>query len=203
MTEDASVAVKEPFFNAPPVTIWLVFAVIVLHLFRVVEPFPSERLLVYRYAFIPDVFLQAPLRNAYRLLTYAFLHAGFMHLVVNTTGLLAFASGIERQLGRLWLVVILLAGTVGGVLGHLILFHHDDTPLVGISAGVSALFGALMYVFNGRRGALSAAAVFIATNAAIGLIGMPNEPGLSIAWQAHIFGFLIGMFLGALALRRK
>lgn len=193
---------QEPFFNVPPLTAWLVFAVVVLHIFRVIEPYPTERLIVSRYAFEPFAFWYDPWHRMYTLVTYAFLHAGMMHLMVNTAGLLAFASGVERALGRLWLATILFAGTVIGVLGHLILFLESDVPLVGISAGVSALLGALLYALNGRRGALSAALVFIATNAAIGLVGMPEEPGLAIAWQAHIFGFLAGMILGAIAVSK-
>ena len=200
MTETNVQKPREPFFNAPPVTTWLVFAVIVLH---IIKPFAVERLLAYQFAFVPVDFWNAPLPNMYRTVTYAFVHANIMHLMINATGLLAFASGIERTLGRLWLLVILFAGTVCGVLGHLILFHDSDVPLVGISAGVSALFGALMLVMNGRRGALTTGLVFVATNAAIGLIGMPNEPGLAIAWQAHIFGFFTGMILGAIATRER
>lgn len=184
---------KEPYFNIAPVTGALVVAFVFLHLFRVLEPFPIEQILLHRYAFVPELFLHDSLLNSYRLVTYAALHGNVLHLTINLFGLLAFGNGVERALGKNWLLASLLFGSVMGVLGHTVLFPQSDIPLIGASAGVSALFGTMMAVLYRGRVLLHAAVVFIAINCVIGYVGMPSQPGLAIAWQAHIFGFLAGI----------
>ncbi len=192
-------AKREPLFNVPPLTGVLCIIVVILHIFRMIEPFPTEMSIVARYAFVPVEFMQEPMRHLYTLVTYAGLHFGLLHLAVNGFGLLAFGSGIERMLGRMWILVILFCGIVGGVLGHLMLFASSDVPLGGISAGVSALFGALLWLMSRGRNVVTAAIVFIATNVVIGMMGMPDQPGLAIAWQAHIAGFATGLVLAVIA----
>jgi membrane associated rhomboid family serine protease len=194
---------REPFFNIAPATGALVVAFIFLHLFRVVEPYPIERLIIDRYGFVPHDFVRDPLAHLYRLITYAGLHGNVMHVAINGAGLLAFGTGVERALGRRTLLSVLMIGVVAGVLGHSLMFPHSDVPLIGLSAGVSALFGAMMWVWNGRRGIVAVTLMFILTNILVGVMGVPNEPGLAIAWQAHIVGFLAGMLAAAFVTRRK
>lgn len=193
---------REKMFNVPPVTLALVFAVVAAHVFRVIEPYPIERLIINRYAFLPAAFWHNPVPHLYTLVTYAFLHGGWLHLAVNATGLLAFGSAAERAFGRMRMGIILLIGTVAGVLGHAALFYNSDVGLIGISAGVSALFGAVLLLINRGKSMVSVIVVFIAVNAAIGTVGMPNEPDMAIAWQAHVAGFLSGLASAWLFLRK-
>lgn len=202
MTDQTEVK-REPLFNVPPLTGVLVGIVIGLHLLRMAQPYWGELRTVARYAFIPAEFGADPLRHLYTLVTYAGLHFGALHLAVNCFGLLAFGSGIEKMLGRWRMMAILVLGTIGGVLGHFMLFAQSDVPLGGISAGVSALFGALLYLMGGgRRNVITAATVFLVTNIVVGMMGLPDQPGLAIAWQAHIAGFITGMIV-TLILARK
>lgn len=195
MTEQIEVK-REPLFNIPPVTGILVGLIVVLHLLRLKLPYWGELQVVTHYAFIPAEFMTDPLRHLYTLATYAGLHFGALHLAINSFGLLAFGSGVEKMLGRWRMFFILLLGIIGGVLGHLILFADSDVPLCGISAGVSALFGALLWLMGGNaRNAITASCVFIVTNIVVGMMGMPDQPGLAIAWQAHIAGFITGLIM--------
>lgn len=202
MTEQIEVK-REPLFNIPPVTGILVGLIVVLHLLRLKLPYWGELQIVARYAFIPAKFMAEPLRYLYTLVTYAGLHFGALHLAINSFGLLAFGSGVEKMLGRWRMFIVLLLGVIGGVLGHLVLFAGSDVPLGGISAGVSALFGALLWLMGGNaRNAITASSVFIVTNIVVGMMGMPDQPGLAIAWQAHIAGFITGMLVTLVFMRK-
>jgi membrane associated rhomboid family serine protease len=190
---------REPFLNIPPLTGVLVSLLIMAHIYVVAKPFPIERYLVDTFSFVPNLFWQDPLMEMYRLFTYNFLHFGLLHLTVNGFGLLAFGSGIEKIYGRLWMAVILTVGTCAGALGHVLLYHQSDIPLGGISAGVSALLGALIYRINRKKSLFSGIFAFICVNAIVGLMGLPDQPGLAIAWEAHIFGFLTGILAAKIA----
>lgn len=184
---------KEPLFNIPPLTMWI--AIILILIFGVLQIPSVFEFIVPILCFIPEIFTQHPLQESYTLLGYALLHFGWPHIATNIAGLLAFGSGVERLLGRKWFMVIFVAGTIFGALGHWALFPHETDPLGGASAGISALFGAVLPLLVKRRDLIMANVVFILTNLAIGLMGVPNEPGMSIAWQAHIVGFILGQII--------
>lgn len=183
---------KEPLFNVPPLTLWL--SVILLICFGILQNATWFDRLVPLLSFVPQEFTSAPTTYAYTILTYALLHFGWAHIGTNIAGLLAFGSGAENLLGRKNFCFIFIGGVVLGALGHWALFPHGADPLGGASAGISALFGAVLPLLLKRRDVLIAGIVFILTNLVIGTIGMPQSPGMVIAWQAHIFGFVFGQF---------
>ena len=187
---------KEPAINIPPST--LLVSIVLLAIFAALQKDTVFEWLVPRASFIPADFKSS---NAYTLLSYALLHFGWAHIITNVTGLLAFGSGVERLLGvrKFWLVFI--GGIVLGALGHYALFPHSTDPLGGASAGISALFGCALPLMVRKRDLVIANVVFVLTNLLIGMMGMPGEPGLSIAWQAHIVGFLFGEVFVLITLR--
>ncbi len=104
--------------------------------------------------------------QVWRLITFQFLHANLMHLVLNMFGLWVFGGMVEQYLGRKrYAAFYLMCGIAGGVsylflnlLGSFgfqlpgVLVDSPWTPLVGASAGV---FGVIM------------ACAFIAPNAVV------------------------------------
>jgi membrane associated rhomboid family serine protease len=77
----------------------------------------------------------------YRLLTYAFLHANFEHLMLNLIALMAVGSVIERVLGRWRLLLVFWIAAVTGSLASAL--FGEAFMMVGASAGVFGLLGAL------------------------------------------------------------
>ena len=192
---------KEPLFNIPPLTLWL--SILLLLCFGVLQNGAWFDRFVPLLSFIPQQFTADPLRHLYTIVTYALLHFGWMHIGVNLAGLIAFGSGAERLLGRKNFCFILLGGIILGALGHWALFPQDTNPLGGASAGISALFGAVLPMMLKRRDLIIASVVFILTNILFGTMGMPNSPGVLVAWQAHIFGFLFGIIFVLILMKIK
>lgn len=83
----------------------------------------------------------------WRLVTFQFLHAGLLHLVMNMVGLYIFGPMVERHLGSARFIRFYLICGVGGAVAYLglfmkgILIGSPWQPLVGASAGI---FGILI-----------------------------------------------------------
>jgi membrane associated rhomboid family serine protease len=193
---------KEPLLNIPPFTLWL--GIILLGCFGALQNGAWFDRFVPLLSFIPQQFTADPLQHLYTILTYAFLHFSWAHIGANLAGLIAFGSGTERLLSRKNFCFIFLGGVILGALGHWALFPHDSNPLGGASAGISALFGAVLpLMLDKRRDLIIASGIFILTNILFGTMGMPNSPGMVVAWQAHIFGFLFGMIFVFILMKMK
>jgi membrane associated rhomboid family serine protease len=157
--------------------------------------------------------------------SYAFLHADLLHIGVNLAWLLPFGTALARRFGAWRYVAFMLVVAAAGAVAHLISHPGAMVPMIGASAAISgAMAAALRFVFQrgGPLGLLRGettekayhvpAAPLTATlrdprfliflgawlglNALFGLgsVSMLGE-GQEIAWQAHIGGFLAGLFL--------
>lgn len=73
----------------------------------------------------------------WQLVTYGFLHGGFLHVAINSLCILLIGARVEHVLGRGLVLKALLVGFVGGGLAHLVL--DSNGPLVGASGGCVAL----------------------------------------------------------------
>jgi membrane associated rhomboid family serine protease len=71
--------------------------------------------------------------------TSFFLHGGLLHLVSNTYFLVAFGDNVEGDLGAPRYVLLLSLGAAAGCLLHAALDPRADIPVVGASAGISAV----------------------------------------------------------------
>jgi membrane associated rhomboid family serine protease len=83
----------------------------------------------------------------YQLITYQFLHAGFMHVFLNLLGLYFFGRAMEDMLGSAGMLKLYLASGVAGGLLHVGLAFAFPGPfgkigVVGASAGVFGLIAA-------------------------------------------------------------
>lgn len=155
-------------------------------------------------------------------LTYGFLHADAAHLSVNSIALLAFGSAVARRFGAVRFLTLTVLGIVAGAATHGAIDHGSTAPLIGASAGVSALIGAAArFVFvpggplSGRalpgdvayrlpargilsfgteRRALQFVIVWLAVDFAIAMTSQAiGMTDGSIAWLAHLGGFAAGL----------
>lgn len=78
------------------------------------------------------------------LLTYAFLHGGFLHLLGNMVFLWTFGPNVEDRFGRVGYLAFYLVGAAasGGV--HAL---FEPAPVVGASGAIAAVTGAYLVLF--------------------------------------------------------
>jgi membrane associated rhomboid family serine protease len=156
--------------------------------------------------------------------SYAFLHADWTHLFVNTIWLLPFGAAVARRFGTFRFVLLFAATSVAGALAHLLTHMGELVFMIGASGAVSGFMAAAVrFAFqsggpleNWRRAdaasylipaaPLSTALrnprvvifvlVWFAVNIlfGVGVVGVPGAPQ-DIAWQAHVGGFIAGLIL--------
>jgi membrane associated rhomboid family serine protease len=78
------------------------------------------------------------------LITYQFLHGGFLHLFFNMLFLWVFGDNVEDALGHLPFLVFYLACGVAGGLAHAIFTPSSSLPLVGASGAVAGIIAAYL-----------------------------------------------------------
>lgn len=137
----------------------------------------------------------------WRLLAYAGLHAGPLHLAANALAVVVLGPMVERTLGPLWACIVFAGGVLIGGLG--ISYLGAEGITVGASAGAMALLGGLVVATllhpdirqtrTGRAAARLGVVLIVLQSVLDGLTPMISSAG-------HICGGLAGLALGALAL---
>lgn len=81
------------------------------------------------------------------LISYQFLHAGWLHLLGNMLFLWVFGNNIEDRLGRIRFVPFYLLCGVVAALAEGMVDRHSDIPMVGASGAVSGMLGAYLLLY--------------------------------------------------------
>jgi len=162
--------------------------------------------------------------------THAFLHAGWEHLLINCAWLAIFGTPVARRYGPRATVILFLASAAVGAAAFAVTTYPEFQVLIGASGGVAGLTGAACrFIFQpvivgrdpdsgaeqvlGRRMASLGElmrnqrpaffiVVWLVLNAAVPFLPMLIGQSIGIAWQAHLGGFLAGLFLAPLFERR-
>ncbi|HEV7275600.1 MAG TPA: rhomboid family intramembrane serine protease [Devosiaceae bacterium] len=147
------------------------------------------------------------------LVTYAFLHADWLHLGTNMLFLWIFGDNIEDALGHLRFVVFYLACAALAALVHIAFNYDSNGPLIGASGAVAGVMGAYILLYPHARvfvlfrivipiplpiPALWMLGVWIATQVFYVLVGS-QEP---VSWWAHLGGVAAGALL-VIPMRRR
>jgi membrane associated rhomboid family serine protease len=155
----------------------------------------------WRYlALIPGAILAQP----WGVLTYMFVHGGFMHLLFNMIGLFFFGPRLETQLGsRSFLILYLLSGLGGAAFSFLFAQYG---AVVGASGAVFGVLLGFAYFWPKDRiyiwGVLPVEArVLVIFLAVIALYSGFSGAGAGVAHFAHLGGFAGGY--GYLRWRRR
>ncbi|OQW50922.1 rhomboid family intramembrane serine protease [Candidatus Raskinella chloraquaticus] len=158
-------------------------------------------------------------------ITYGLLHGDWQHVLVNTLWLVVFGSAVAWRFGPGRFLLFSLLCSVGGAAAHFMTHVGEAVPVVGASAAISGLTAAACrFVFEagaplgGLRGSGALAfqrpappllqslsnprifgfvALWFALTIVFGSGIIPSglEEGTSIAWEAHLGGFLAGLAL--------
>jgi len=150
-----------------------------------------------------DAFSPSENFQPWQLLTYGFLHSGFMHLFFNMLAVFMFGAPLEQTWGEkrfltFYLVCVAGAGVCQLVVAHLL---GNSAPVLGASGGVFGLLLAYGMLFPNQRVMLlfppielkarTFVMVFGAMELVMGLTGW--QPG--VAHFAHLGGMLFGWLL--------
>jgi len=130
----------------------------------------------------------------YRLVTSAFLHAGFLHIAFNMYLLWILGQMLEPAIGSVRFAAIYATALLAGSMGALIV--DPTTPSLGASGAIFGLMGAAFVELRARGfdPMRSGIGGLIVINLIISFV----IPGIS--WGAHVGG-LIGGTLAALIVR--
>ncbi len=149
----------------------------------------------------------------WQILSYGFLHGGWLHAILNALFVLLIGSRIEHMAGRSVVIATTLAGVLGGAAGHLLL--ADGGPgsplLVGLSGGCMALLLLLTTLspqsqmmpipVSGKSlgiGILAASLIFSLIDPVIRFTGLSD-----IGHACHFGGGLAGWLCGRWLLRPR
>lgn len=212
---------SEPIFNIPGVILLLVGLCAAVYLYEnYILSAQSDYFFMLNFALIPAR-LSMPggfldLASLFTLVSYSFMHGGFTHLAVNTIWLVAFGSPLAGRIGTLRMVIFWLLTAIIAGLTHYALYPESATPLVGASGAVSGMMGAaarygFRRVAHGRisefagpvlpvlltlrlKPVLTFVGVWFLINIVTGIYSAGSGEFASIAWEAHIGGFVAGFF---------
>jgi membrane associated rhomboid family serine protease len=139
-----------------------------------------------------------PLFEPWQLLTYAFLHEGFLHIFLNMFALFMFGTPIESYLGvrRFILFYFVCVLTAGLTQQTVAMFQHADSPTLGASGGIFGLLLAFAMYFPRARITLIFPPIPLPAWAFVSIYGLVElfqgvkgtEPG--VAHFAHLGGML-------------
>jgi membrane associated rhomboid family serine protease len=208
--------------STPVVTLALIAACVAVFLYMQGVGSPAEVMALYEsYGAVPRAITAGPWPQAgIGLLTSMFLHGSWAHLGGNMLYLWVFGDNVEDGMGHgRFLLFYLLTGVLA-VLAHVVTQPSSAVPLVGASGAIAGVLGAYV-VLHPRSGILSL--VFVPP-VFVRLIELPalvvlslwfvlqlvqgvaalGTPGVTtVAWWAHIGGFVSGALLvGLFAARR-
>jgi membrane associated rhomboid family serine protease len=163
--------------------------------------------------------------QVWSFVTYGLLHADIYHLGANSIWLLIFSTPLARRLGALRYLVLIMLSAAAGAAAMLVQHWGQFLVIVGASGAVSATLAAVIPIMfapgfdmgsshlvdyeklrvlrpqellqNPR--ALGFTAVFLAmtlfTAASMATTGTAFLEERSIAWEAHLGGFVAGFIL--------
>jgi membrane associated rhomboid family serine protease len=221
--EDAAEASppRERAFNLPAVVLAAIIACIAIHLLRAYALTVEHNIdVIVRGAFIPIRYTGGYELDVFAFtspITYSLLHGGWAHLAVNMIWLAAFGSPLATRLGVWRFILFWIVTSIAAASLHFALHPYDEAPLVGASGAISGMMGAAarfafridrsdtLPSFAGPvlpiglvlrlRGVLIFLGLWMAVNVATGVFTLVPNMEDSIAWEAHIGGFMVG-FLG-------
>ncbi len=173
-----------------------------------------------RYSSYANQFPGGDVASITSFVTHMFVHGDLMHLLFNCAWFLAFGGAIALRIGSIRFLAFSMLTGIAGALTFLLFHQGALVPMVGASGAISGLMGGILrFLFSavdsGSIAALRYAprsvrlmplletltdkrvlivtAIYILLNVITVLgVGSFAAPG-SVAWEAHVGGFLAGL----------
>ena len=155
-----------------------------------------------------------------QFVSHVFVHGDIMHLILNSAWLLPFGSSVARRTGTVRFLLFFFLCGIGGALSYALLSPNALSMMVGASGAISGLMGAsFRFLFqalsdrdvDGLAGIgpkpplMSLQATLLDKRVVLAIVGwtvlniamawgaVGLTDGASIAWEAHIGGFFVGL----------
>jgi membrane associated rhomboid family serine protease len=142
--------------------------------------------------------------EVWQFVTYAFLHAGWWHIIGNMFFLYLFGNNVNDKLGNVGYACFYLAGAVFSALGHCWIHAGSPTPILGASGAVAAVTGAFLVLYPRTEITVMYVFFFIGTwdlpailFIAIKMIIVDNllMRVSNVAYDAHLAGYAYGILV--------
>jgi rhomboid protease GluP len=154
----------------------------------------SQDQIISHYGFVPDHLFRYnyPLSdNITRLFSSMFIHANIAHIAFNLLALAYLGGFAERSIGIPRYIVIYLASGVAGALLHGVIasfvLGQGSSVLIGASGAISGIMG-ITAALGDIRGYY-----WLAIQILFAFVG--SFASISIAFMAHVGGFIAGLLL--------
>jgi membrane associated rhomboid family serine protease len=213
--------------NLPPVVLWLSVSFTAVHVVRQLISEPADEWVLLTFAFIPSrygaevaILSGGEAARFWSPVTYAFLHADWVHLFVNVIWMASFGGALARRFGAARFLTLSVVSAIAAAGLHYVLYATEEGGMIGASGAVSGMMAGtarfafspdgplaggrtagafrvpaepILLAFRNRR-VVGFVVIWFAVNILFGFAG-GMVAGISgqIAWEAHIGGFLAGL----------
>ena len=215
--------------NAPWIVVALIAVLTAVHIWPGWLNVEDSFQFILKYAFLPvrygAVAYDLPggvAADYWSPVTYAFLHADWVHLILNSVWMLIFGSVTAWRLGTARFLLLSLVSAVVGAFAFMAVNMDSQTVLIGASGAVSGqMAGAIRIMFAGsqsgtprsrelieaapvlslgdllrNRRAVTLLIVWFGVTIVFGVAGFGTAGEVNaIAWEAHIGGFVAGLIM--------
>jgi membrane associated rhomboid family serine protease len=177
-----------------------------------------------RYALVPLRYSDPSIAHSFGLnpydywplLTDAFLHGGWLHIIFNMWFLWIFGPAMEARFGRPWFLVLYLGGALAASAVHVVTHPYSPEPVLGASGAIAAVIAAYAVIYPAERvitivpilfiplfipvPAILFAAIWFGLQVLQGSHELGQHPmAAGVAWWAHIGGFAFGALFALIA----
>jgi membrane associated rhomboid family serine protease len=166
---------------------------------------------IFTWGLIPARLTGDPSTAWLTIFSAMFLHGSWVHLLGNMWFLHIFGDNVEARMGKLRYLLFYLLSGVAAVLLQTYLQPDSQQPMIGASGAIAGVLGAYLISFPRARIASLVPILFIFTIVEVpaalfliiwfliqvysGLFAMQGASASSIAWWAHIGGFIFGLIM--------
>lgn len=202
-----------PLINLPPVTKWMIASFVVVQLIMSFALGSESQYWVMAHLGFVPAYYTGQFGFGWPMIvgpfTYMLIHGGWLHVGLNSVMMMAFGAGCERALGAKRMILLFVLCGLAAAAFHMALNWGSEAPVIGASGSISGLFAAIMLILyaqnpggmGGKYGLWPFILLWIVISVAFGSMGGPG--GSTIAWAAHIGGFIAGFAFFPLVMRLK
>lgn len=214
-------------YGSPVMTMSLIVINISIFIIQQSLSTQQEAAFVHSYGLVPAFMFSPVAADRYGadsgsllpIITSTFLHADWLHLIINMWTLWLFGMPVEDRMGMWRFPLFYLACGAGGSVAHLVTNLGSTVPTVGASGAIAGLLGAFSWLYPRARIAVVVPIIIVplivhvpgvlftivwfALQFVPGLTGLLQGARDGVAWWTHIGGFALGLGLAAWMFPRR
>lgn len=202
---------------------YMLYAIItvcsVIFLFEKSLPISQLTEFFYVYGVVPARFtnptwaasMHFPPDAEYVFITHLFIHGGWIHIIFNMWFLWIFGDNIEDVMGPLRFLLFYLTCGVVAIFVNMLFNPSSTAPVVGASGAIAGIMGAYFLLYPHAKvltlipiviipfffylPAVFFLLLWVGIQVVLGIAALSGHASNSVAWWAHIGGFISGVLL--------